>query len=69
MKNAQYMEEEAVIRKGIDLLIRELGPLEATRFVNIPREKKVDGVKRHRKWQEQLKKNEFFDAVFNDQQL
>ena len=62
------MDEAVVIRKGIDLLIKELGPLEATRFVNIPREKKVDGVKRHRKWQEQLEKDEFFDAVFNDKQ-
>ncbi|RPJ78966.1 MAG: hypothetical protein EHJ94_08715 [Deltaproteobacteria bacterium] len=34
------------------------------RFINISREAKLDSVKRHRKWQQQLKKDPFFDAVF-----
>jgi hypothetical protein len=65
MKTVRYMDEELVIRKGIDLLMRELGPLEAMRFINIPREAKIDSVKRHRAWQQQLKKAPFFDAVFS----
>jgi transposase-like protein len=60
------MDEELVIRKGIDLLMKGLGPLEAIRFINIPRDATIDSVKRHRKWQQQLKKNDFFDAVFSE---
>lgn len=66
MKAVRYMDEELVIRKGIDLLMKGLGPLEAMRFINIPRDAKIDSVKRHRKWQQQLKKNDFFDAVFSE---
>ena len=64
MKAVRYMDEELVIRKGIDLLMKGLGPLEAIRFINISRDAKIDSVKRHRKWQQQLKKDDFFDAVF-----
>jgi hypothetical protein len=64
MKNVKYMDEDLVIRKGMDLLMKELGPLEAIRFINIPRETKIDSVKRHRAWQQKLNKDMFFDAVF-----
>jgi len=65
MRTVRYMDEELVIRKGIDLLMKGLGPLEAIRFINISRDAKIDSVKRHRKWQQQLKKDDFFDAVFS----
>ena len=67
MKNVRYMDEDLVIRKGIDLLMKGLGPLEAIRFINMSREAKVDSVKRHRKWQQQLKKDVFFEDVFSEQ--
>ncbi len=66
MKAARYMDEELVIRKGIDLLMKGLGPLEAIRFINISRETKLDSIKRHRTWQQQLKKDAFFDTVFSE---
>lgn len=50
--------------KGIDLLMKGLGPLETIRFINISRDTKIDSVKRHRKWQQQLKKDDFFNSVF-----
>jgi len=65
MKTARYMDEDSVIRKGIDLLIKGLGPLETMRFMNIPKERKIGSVKRHRVWQQQLKKDPFFDTVFS----
>jgi hypothetical protein len=60
------MDEELVIQKGIDLLMKGLGPLEAIRFINISKEAKIDSVKRHRKWQQQLKKDVFFESVFSE---
>jgi len=65
MKAVRYIDEELVIRKGVDLLIKGLGPLEAMRFMNIPRERKMDSVKRHREWQKHLEKDQFFEEVFS----
>jgi len=66
MKTARYMDEDLVIRKGIDLLIKGLGPLETMRFMNIPKERKIDSIKRHRVWQQQLEKDPFFEDVFSE---
>jgi hypothetical protein len=39
------MDEEVVIKKGIEVLIKELGPVETIRFITIPRRKRVESVK------------------------
>ncbi len=58
------MDEEVVIRKAIEALIKELGPVEAIRFINMPKKKRVESVRRHREWQKLLDKDRFFDEVF-----
>jgi hypothetical protein len=58
------MDEEMIIKKGVDLLIKGLGPLEAIRFMSIPRERRMESVKRHREWQKYLNKEQFFNEVF-----
>lgn len=63
MKSAKYLDEEIVIKKTTEVLIRELGPVEVIRFTNIPK-KKLDCVKRHREWQMLLDKDQFFKEVF-----
>jgi len=60
----RYLAEEAAIKKGVDILVRELGPVEAMRFINFPRERRMGSVKRHREWQKLLDKELFFDEVF-----
>ncbi len=65
MKAVKYMDEETVIRKGIDLLVKGLGPVEAMRFMDIPRERRMESVKRHRDWQKHLNKEEFLNEVFS----
>lgn len=60
-----YLKEEELVRKAIKALIRELGPVEAIRFLNLPRERKVDSVQRHHEWQRTLDKDAFFDEVFS----
>lgn len=64
MRTAKYMDEEVVIKKGMEVLIRELGPVEALRFISIPKKKRIESVRRHREWQKLLGKNKFFDEVF-----
>ena len=62
-KSERYLDEDATIRKGVEALIRELGPVEAMRFLSIPRERHQESVKRHREWQKTLDKKKFFDEV------
>lgn len=64
MNAVKYMEEELVIKKGVDLLMKGLGPLEALRFLQLPSKKRVDSVKQHREWQSSLNAKQFLDDVF-----
>jgi len=64
MTNIKYMNEEVVIKKAIEVLIKELGPVEAIRFINIPHRKRMESIKRHRKWQKTLDQSMFFDEIF-----
>lgn len=64
MKALKYMDEEDVIKKGIDALLAALGPVEAMRFISLPKKKRMESVKRHREWQKHLEKENFFDEVF-----
>jgi len=64
MKAIKYMDEDVVIKTGIDALMKALGPVEAMRFINLPKQKRVESVKRHREWQKHLDKDTFFDEVF-----
>jgi hypothetical protein len=64
MRTEKYMDEEIVIKRGVKVLIKELGPVEALRFMNLPRKKRMESVRRHREWQKLLNKNRFLDEVF-----
>jgi hypothetical protein len=61
MRAVKYMDEEILVKKAVKALIGELGPIEANRFISMPRKKRIESVKRHREWQKQLDKNEFFN--------
>ena len=64
MKTEKYLNEEDLIRKAIVALIQELGPVETARFVNLPLPKRMESVKRHRRWQKELDKEKFMKEVF-----
>lgn len=66
MKTLKYMNEEEILKKGINILMKELGPVETVRFLNIPRNKRVESVKRHRDWQKTLNKDEFLNDIFGE---
>jgi hypothetical protein len=58
------MSEEQLIRQATDALINNLGIMEATRFLAIKNQNRIESVERHRLWQSGLDKEEFFDEVF-----
>ncbi|MBW1705301.1 MAG: hypothetical protein JRJ86_09055 [Deltaproteobacteria bacterium] len=66
MKLTKTLSDNELLRKGTQILFRELGKVEAIRFLTMPREKRVESVKRHRKWQQTLDKDTFFDEIFTD---
>lgn len=60
----KYMDEEVVIKKAIEALVKELGPVEAIRFITMPKKKRMESVKRHREWQKLLDKDKFLNEIF-----
>lgn len=64
MKKSVLMEEEKLVEVAIDALLDRLGPVETNRFLTLPRKKRMESVKRHRQWQQQLDKDAFFDKIF-----
>jgi len=66
MSTTKYMEEEKIIKKAMNVLIKELGPVEAIRFLTLPKIKRMESVKRHRNWQKMLNKDLFFDEIFTE---
>lgn len=66
MKSVKYLDEEVVIKKAVEILVKELGPVETIRFINMPKKKRLESVKRHREWQKGLNKDRFFDEIFAD---
>ena len=66
MKLTKTVPDNDLMKKGIEILFRELGNVDAIRFLSIPRKKRVESVKRHRDWQRTLDKDAFFDEIFGD---
>lgn len=58
------MEEEKLAEVAIEALLDRLGPVETNRFLTLPRKKRMESVKRHRQWQQQLDKDAFFNKIF-----
>jgi len=68
MKQSLLLNEDMLIQRGIDILIQNLGPTEAKRFLSLPSDKRTDSVKRHRIWQSKINREKFFDEVFGIQE-
>ena len=66
MKLTKTVPDNDLLKKGIEILFRELGKVDAIRFLTIPRKKRVESVKRHRQWQQTLDKDAFFHEIFAD---
>ncbi|MGC9393782.1 MAG: hypothetical protein ACP5J4_02895 [Anaerolineae bacterium] len=60
----RYLQEDELIRRAVEALLRTLGPVETTRFLDLARSRPLDSAQRHRVWQESLDKDTFFQQVF-----
>jgi hypothetical protein len=67
MKQSQFLSEETLVQRAIEVLLEALGPVETSRFLSLPVKKRIESVKRHREWQAGLEKEPFFKEVFGDQ--
>ncbi len=59
----EYTEDE-LIKRGLEALMESPGPVEAMRFLTLPRPRRLESVERHRRWQATLDQEKFFDQVF-----
>jgi hypothetical protein len=64
VKAQVYLPEDKMIRRGLEALMAALGPVETVRFLTLPRQRRLESVRRHRQWQESLDQEQFFDQVF-----
>ncbi|MBM3127878.1 MAG: hypothetical protein FJ009_04490 [Chloroflexi bacterium] len=64
MKSQVYLSEDQVVRRALQALMSALGPVETARFLTLPRQRRLESVRRHRQWQARLERTRFFDQVF-----
>lgn len=64
--NTRYLPKEQLIQRALEALMISLGPVEATRFLTLAREERLESVMRHRQWQVTLDREAFYDAIFSD---
>jgi hypothetical protein len=60
----QYLPEDELIQRGLEALMKALGPIETTRFLTLPHPYRVESVQRHRQWQATLDQQAFLSQVF-----
>jgi hypothetical protein len=63
MSTQTYIPEEVMIERGIEALMRALGPIETARFLNVPGRRILDYVEWHRQWQDGLDMATFLDEM------
>ena len=64
MKNTTPLSEDRLVRRAVQILMDELGPVETVRFLAIRRARRLDVVARHRRWQRGLDPEAFLAEVF-----
>ena len=65
MKTGVIGEDEQLVEKAVDVLFDKLGPVDAARFLAIPKKRRMEPVKRHRLWQAQLNRKAFLEKILN----
>lgn len=64
MNTHVYLPEDEMIRRAVNALVGAIGPIEAGRFLALPRTRRIESVQRHQQWQATLNASEFFEQVF-----
>lgn len=66
MKAGKFLDESAVLERGINALHKELGPVETGRFIALAGRKHIDSVTQHREWQASLDTEDFIKQILAD---
>ena len=66
MTLTKEISDKELMVKGADILFKELGSVDAIRFLSMPRPAREESLERHKKWQRSLDKKYFYDQVFNN---
>jgi hypothetical protein len=64
VKAQVYLTEDKIIHRALEALMTELGPVETVRFLTLPRRRRLESVRWHRRWQASLNQERFLDEVF-----
>ncbi len=64
MKRGRLRQEDLLLTEAIDILMKNLGPIDTNRFLGLAVSRRVESVERHRRWQGMLDKDQFFRDVF-----
>lgn len=67
MRQSQFLSEETLVQRVIEILLETFGPVESTRFLSLHVKKRIESVKRHWEWQSQLEKVQCFNEDFHGQ--
>lgn len=62
----QLMKEDQLVDKAVQILMREMGNVETSRFLALAQSQRIESLQRHQQWQQQLEKEPFFDQVFTE---
>jgi hypothetical protein len=66
MKEETFLEEDVLIHKAVNALMKSLGPVETKRFLSLNNNRKrLESIKRHTKWQSNLNREKFLKEVFS----
>jgi len=60
----RVLSKQHTIEKLTRTLVHELGPVETSRFLAIPQQRREESVQRHRQWQDGLNQEGFLNDVF-----
>ncbi len=66
MKTTRYITDDELIEQAVKALMKTVGPVNTSRFLNLRRTRRIESVSRHRRWQATLDKKKFFDKVFSN---
>jgi hypothetical protein len=66
MKPSQFISEDKLFKQAISILMEKLGPVETNRFLSLRSKQRMESVRRHRKWQAKLDKEDFFKEIFGN---
>ena len=64
MKACHVLDENVLVQRGVSVLIKKLGAVDAKRFLSLAVNRREDSVKRHRRWQNGLDEKVFYNDVF-----